>query len=372
MIYQQQSHLPIIFQVDEGILTKINSFLRRNNLVFHRVLVISGKTFSKKISDQVAGENHWSQHVIEDNTFADVEKLKILVERDSIDLMIGVGGGKVIDAVKRVSYLVNINHFAIPTIISNDGLISPISVIRSEKGKTKSIPGMMPMGVVIDLDIIKNSPSEFIRAAAGDILSNISATNDWIIAMKAGKERMNDIAYHLSRSAANSLIHFKDVDLRNKQFLRMVIQGQIISGIAISLAGTSRPCSGSEHLISHAIDYLGYSNELHGLQVASISLFTLFLQDKLTEEYIEYAQNTGIPLSFTEFVHDFDDKKWLKILRKSRNMRPGRITILDHFTNEELALKLSAYQQMIKEFRCYYTPKQYQFEKFRGETRSIL
>lgn len=357
MIYQQQSHLPIIFQVDEGILSKINDFIGRNNLMFHRVLVVSGTTFSRKIADRIAAENNWEQYVIENNTFADVEELKNLAEKKNIDLMIGVGGGKVIDVVKRVSYLINVNHFAVPTIISNDGLISPISVIKNDKGKTKSIPGMMPMGVVIDLDIIKDSPVEFIRAAAGDILSNISATNDWIIAIKAEKDRINDIAYHLSRSAANSLIHFKNVDFSNKQFLRMVIQGQIISGIAISLAGTSRPCSGSEHLISHAIDYLEFSDELHGLQVASISLFTLYLQNKLTDEHIKYAQNAGIPLSFTEFVYGFNKEKWLRILKKSRNMRPGRVTILDNFTDEELVRQLDTYCQMIKKYDCSYVPK---------------
>lgn len=354
MIYQQQSFLPIIFQVDEGIIMEISSFLKRNNLVFHRVLVVSGKTFSKKISDQIAEKNLWNQYVLENNSFFDVEQLRKRAVNDNIDLLIGVGGGKVIDAVKRVSYLNNINHFAIPTIISNDGLISPISVIKTPDGKTESIPGMMPMGVLIDLDIIQKSPIQFIRAAAGDVLSNVSATNDWIIAMRAGKARMNDIAYHLSRSAAISLVCFKNMDLRSKQFLRMVIQGQINSGIAISLAGTSRPCSGSEHLISHAIDYLELSKELHGLQVASISLFTLFLQNKLTKEYIEYAQNTGIPLDFTEFIEDFNERKWSQILQKSREMRPGRITILDHFTDEELHEKLWVYKDRIKIYNCYY------------------
>lgn len=372
MIYQQQSHLPIIFQVDEGILSKINDFIGRNNLMFHRVLVVSGTTFSRKIADRIAEENNWEQYVIKDNTFADVEELKDLAEKKNVDLMIGVGGGKVIDVVKRVSYLIHVNQFAVPTIISNDGLISPISVIKTDSGKTESIPGMMPMGVLIDLDIIKNSPVEFIRAAAGDILSNISATHDWILALQSGKERMNDIAYHLSRSAANSLIHFKNIDLENKQFLRMVIQGQIISGIAIALAGTSRPCSGSEHLISHAIDYLGFSNELHGLQVASISLFTLYLQNKLTDEHIKYAQNAGIPLSFTEFLDDFNKEKWLHILKKSRTMRPGRVTILDTFSNEELVGQLSAYRRMIKQYTCHYTPKNRLPKAFLGETRSMM
>src|SRR5699024_5075251 len=285
MIYQQQSHLPIIFQVDEGIILKVNDFLKRNKLSFSDVLVVSGESFSKQYADQIIHENSWTGFILKDNGFKEVEELREYALQNNIDLIVGVGGGKVIDTVKRVSYLTNINHFAIPTIISNDGLISRIAVIKNNSGRTESLPGMMPMGVLIDLDIIKKSPLDFIRAAAGDLLSNISATNDWVLALKQDRERMNDIAFHLSKSAANSLVHYRDIELRSKSFLRLVVQGQISSGIAMALAGTSRPCSGSEHLLSHAIDFLELSDVLHGTQVASTSIFTLFLQDKLRTIY---------------------------------------------------------------------------------------
>lgn len=336
MIYQQQSHLPIIFQVDEGIILKVNGFLKRNKLSFNNVLVVSGNTFSRKIAEKIIKKNNWRGYILKNNTFSELEDLREFAEQENFDLIIGVGGGKVIDTVKRVSYLTNINLFSIPTIISNDGLISPIAVIKSESGKTESIPALMPMGVLIDLNIIKSSPIQFIRAAAGDILSNISATNDWILAFKEGKTNMNDIAFHLSRSAANSLIHFNGIDLKSKPFLRLVVQGQVNSGIAMALAGTSRPCSGSEHLISHAIDYLRLSNNLHGTQVASISLFTLFLQGKLEDKYIQYANETGIPLNFMKTLINPSKDLLEKILNTAYNMRPGRFTILNRMSIQEL------------------------------------
>ena len=97
----------------------------------------------------------------------------------------------------------------------------------------------------------------------------------------------------------------------------------------MSLAGTSRPCSGSEHLISHAIDYEKLSeNTLHGYQVGSISIFCLYLQKKLDAKCINYAQELNIPLAF----HQLDDKiagKLSLIYETSFNMRPGRFTVLD-------------------------------------------
>lgn len=346
MIYTQQSNLPIIFQVDEGIITDVNHYLRRNKLIFNNVLVVSGKTYSYKYAKEIVEKNGWQKYILEDNSFDEVERLKKFINENNIDLLIGVGGGKVIDTVKRACYLSNTNNLSIPTIISNDGLISPIAVIKNSEGRTESLPGMMPMGVIIDLDVIKDSPDRFITAAVGDVFANISATNDWVYALKQDKERMNDVAFHLSRSAANGLLYYEGIELHKKSFLRLVVQGLVNSGIAMSLAGTSRPCSGSEHLISHAIDYLKYSKDtLHGTQVASIGLFTLFLQSKLEEKHLTFAQEIGISIDFSSFIIDFSEKIFYNIMDKAREMRPGRYTILSEYNNTELFGKFLEYKE---------------------------
>lgn len=350
MIYKQQSNLPIIFQVDEGIINDVNDYLERNKLLFTKVLVVSGKSYSYKFAKVMAERNNWINYILEDNTSEEVEKLKKHVSYNRIDLIVGVGGGSVIDTVKRVSYLLNVNSLSVPTVISNDGLISPISVIKNDEGKTESLPSTAPMGVIIDIDVIKDSPLYFIRSAAGDILSNISATNDWVLAFKNGKESMNDIAFHFSKGAANALLYYENVDLSLKPLLRLVVHGLVNSGIAMSLAGTSRPCSGSEHLISHAIDYLGYSeNMLHGTQVGSISLFTLYLQDKLEKKHIKFAQSIDIPLSIDSFVNDFSEEKFIEIMNKAKEMRPGRYTVLDTLSNNDIIKKYDSFKQYLKD-----------------------
>ena len=352
MIYKQLAYIPIIFQVDEGIFLNVSEYLHRNNLFFHNILIVSGQSISQKYALQLQESKGWPSFVLENNTSKEVERLKAHCEQTRCDLILAIGGGKVLDIVKRVGYLTNINHLSIPTIISNDGLISPIAVIKNAEGKSESIPGMMPMGVIIDLSIIQQTPLEYIKAAAGDILSNLSATNDWILAYQAHQECMNDIAFHLSRSAANSLLHFKTKCLTDKPFLRMIVQGQINSGIAMSVAGSSRPCSGSEHLISHAIDYLELSeNILHGNQVASISLFTLFLQNKLQDIHLEYASSTGILLDFTMLIKNLDDVKLKLIFRKAKEMRPGRFTILDTIDEYTFLKKIDAFTTSIYAYK---------------------
>jgi glycerol-1-phosphate dehydrogenase [NAD(P)+] len=182
---------------------------------------------------------------------------------------------------------------------------------------------------VVDINVIRSAPMKFLQAAAGDILSNISATNDWVLSATNTSEPINDLAYMLSRSAAFGLIHHESKDLHNRNFLKQVVYCQINSGISMSLAGTSRPCSGSEHLISHAIDFHHLSEDtLHGYQVGSISIFCLYLQKKLDAKCINYAQELNIPLAF----HRLDPKiasHMSLIYETSFKMRPGRFTVLD-------------------------------------------
>ncbi|MEO9802569.1 MAG: iron-containing alcohol dehydrogenase [Reichenbachiella sp.] len=350
MIFKQLAHLPIIFKVDENILDQIGAILRQHNLSFGSILVLSGSSFSEQISQRLIAnfdKRECKHEVVQNNSTQEVQRLRNIIQSHRFDLLIAVGGGKVLDTVKRLSLLTSINHLSIPTIISNDGLISPIAVLTNEQGKTESLPATMPMGVIIDLDVVNRAPIKFMRAAAGDILSNISATHDWVIANKKQREPINDIAYELSRSSASGLINFSDTNFQNKAFIRQIIYGQVNSGLAMSLAGTSRPCSGSEHLLSHAIDHLGYSEDLlHGIQVGTLSLFCLFLQKKLKKVHLEYAKKTDIPLLPNDLNAKIENQL-SEIFELGKSIRVGRYTILDEISNEEFLDEYEKYRSHI-------------------------
>ena len=351
MLHRQVVTLPIVFQVDEGILSNIEGYLERNSLFFNRVLILSGSTYSLDIANKIMAKKHGiDRHIIESNDSSCVERVKNMCLEGRYELLLAVGGGKVLDVAKRVSYLASINNICVPTIISNDGLISPIAVIRNDSGRSDSLPAMMPMGVIIDLDIIRHSPIKYLAAAAGDILSNLSATNDWTTAHLKEKEGINDLSYHLSRGASLSLVQSISTDLKDKAFLRLLILAQINSGISMALAGTSRPCSGSEHLISHAMDFLNLTKGvLHGEQVASASLFTLHLQRKLDGSHLKYAREIGINLLFTDYLID-GELYLIKLFETARNMRPGRVTVLDNFSNNDLINEFKVFKKLLRAY----------------------
>lgn len=354
-MYNNSVHLPAIFQVNENIIDKVSYFLKRNDFCFKKILVISGSSNSYIYAQIILQTLDAENYVINKNDVTAVDALKKYCLSKGIDLLIAVGGGSILDVVKRVSLLTEIDNLLVPTIISNDGLVSPISVIKDVNGKTLSLPGRAPFGVVVDVDIIRDAPTKFLQAAAGDILSNISATNDWVLSSVNTGEQINDLAYMLSRSAAFALIHHESKDIRNKNFLKQVIYCQMNSGLAMSLSGTSRPCSGSEHLISHAIDFHNLSEKtLHGYQVGSISIFCLYLQKKLDAKCLNYAHELNIPLAF----HHLDGKimDQLEIIYEtSFKMRPGRYTILDSFKGKSFVDLYNDFLFFLNRFRIYET-----------------
>jgi glycerol-1-phosphate dehydrogenase [NAD(P)+] len=363
-MHKQTIDLLTLFQVNEAIIDKIPVFLKRNNIHFKNILVVSGNTSSYKYAEIVLSSINSESYKVGNNDTKAVDELTEYCKAKEIDLLIGVGGGSILDVVKRVSFLTEIENLLVPTIISNDGLVSPISVIKDSNGQSLSLPGKAPFGIVADVDIIRNAPTKFLQAAAGDILSNLSATNDWILSSNTNGEPINDLAYMLSRSSAFALIHHESKDIRNRNFLKQVIYCQINSGLAMALAGTSRPCSGSEHLISHAIDYTNLSEKtLHGYQVGSISIFCLFLQKKLDAKCINYAHELDIPLAF----HRLDGKvkeQLSLIYDTSLRMRPGRYTILENYKGIGIEDIYNEFLSFLERFRIYDTSSDIQMEAF--------
>lgn len=349
----QSAQFPVIFQVNENIIGQLPLFLQRNDMAFRNILVVSGETHSFKYAQQILNSLRAESFLVRSNDIGTVLGLKEFCLSNDIDLLVGVGGGTVLDVVKRVSLLTDINNILVPTIIANDGIVSPISVIDDENGQSVSLPGKMPCGIMVDIDIIQNAPSRFLQAAAGDILSNISATNDWVLSSIETGEPINDVAYMLSRSAAYALIHHESKEIRNRSFLKQVIYCQLNSGLAMSLAGTSRPCSGSEHLLSHAIDFHKISeNTLHGYQVGSISIFCLYLQKKLDAKCINYAHELSIPMAFHQLNPDIIEQLGL-IFETSFRMRPGRFTVLETYRHRQFQEVYEEYLYFLERFKIF-------------------
>jgi glycerol-1-phosphate dehydrogenase [NAD(P)+] len=195
-----------------------------------------------------------------------------------IDAIVGIGGGKALDAAKYAAFLLQKPYICAPTILSNDGFCSPGSSLLVQ-GKRKSVRSKMPFGIVIDLDIIKVSPANFLYSGVGDMVSKITALFDWKEAFNRGYEHFNDFASMLAYNSLDLLFLKHSYDIYAPEFQRSLASSLTTSGIAMEVAGSSRPASGSEHLISHALDSICAKPKLHGIQVAIASYLCAILQN---------------------------------------------------------------------------------------------
>ena len=337
---------------------EINTIMKRglfsngslDNVLLDQTLVLHGHTFSKKLAMNIFRKKCNCIFLHVEGIEEDVHSLLEFVYKKNFILIYAIGGGKVIDFGKRLSLLSGLNFIAMPTILANDGLISPIAVLKMNSGKSMSFPGKMPIGLYVDIDVILNSPKRFIISSIADLLTNESAVSDWELSSDMNGEVVHSISAEMSLHACNTVLGRDFVDLPlDDEFVQNLIRCQLLSGYAMMLAGSSRPCSGSEHLIAHAIDFLkmAHSDVLHGALVGSISCFTRYLQGKYQYSAMKVLISLGISPMFTDYLIT-NGNELNYIFNVARIMR-NRYTILNKFTDEELINEYEKFCKKVKQ-----------------------
>lgn len=324
-----------------------------NEQGLQKIAIITSKTPAHLIADE-----------IEVNLFSQIEKLKIFQAIDAsvayvnqlpisdFDVVIGVGAGKVIDTAKYAAHINHIPCVSIPTAISNDGICSPVAVLKEKQNKFKSLGTRIPIALLVPYHIVENSDIESLISGVGDLLSNLSATLDWELANKETGEFIDDYAVMISKQAAQSIYsQIKNYILQRKtkeQFfkdnLKNLIESLALSGIAMEIATTSRPASGAEHLISHAIDELFGGLKPHGIQVAFGMYITTFLRVELGylprtffEELRAVFRFISLPTTLSNI--GLTKEQLVEALMHAPNTRIERYTILNKIKLEKNYLR---------------------------------
>ncbi|MBN2379001.1 iron-containing alcohol dehydrogenase family protein [candidate division WOR-3 bacterium] len=340
-IFGSNVSLPIQVRIDDNLLDAASKLLNETNLMFLRPLILTMSNI-RHLSDRVAagfGNSTILKKIhteeIENNTYPEVEKIETFIDDFRPDVLIGVGGGQVIDIAKFAGARRMLPVVSIPTSLSNDGICSPVAVIRFRK-ESRSVGVNMPAAVLVDLEAVTTAPIQNLKAGVGDLLSNISATNDWLMSYHKTHVHYDTVAALLARKSAFEMLDAKRVDFADTSFLRVLAEGLVLSGIAMGIAGTSRPCSGSEHLLSHGYDELyPDSPSLHGEQVAMFAVLTSYLQDEYSwSAQAEFLRRNELIASPEDLGLDFDG--FLKVLERAPSTRPGRCTILDEVKKDDV------------------------------------
>ncbi len=324
--------LPALIRLDIGLWAKIPSILQEHHLSQGPVLLVSGPGLTAELAQdllqrlQASGLSAFHITVQKSDIHA-VEKVRSQVRETRPRLFLAIGGGKPIDVAKYTAYLENLPFVAIPTVLSSDGIASPVAVIQGI-AKTHSVGAVMPIGVLVDLEIVQRAPIRYLKAGVGDLIANLSAVQDWRLAEAHGKEPVDELAATLAETGAQTFLYAASPSLQDFETLRLLSRGLILGGIAMGLVGSSRPCSGSEHLISHALDHLGIGTGLHGEQVALGTLMALSFQDHpLSSRVRTLFETLGLPTHPRALGVSVDMLS--RALEVAPQMRPERYTVLD-------------------------------------------
>lgn len=270
----------------------------------------------------------------------------------SFDAVVGVGGGRVIDVTKYAASQIKLPMVSVATNLAHDGIASPVSILEFNGGRG-SFGVTSPIAVIIDLAIVKKAPERYIRAGIGDVLSNLSAVKDWELAQELGFEKVDGLAASLARTSAEALIGRTDT-IDSDEFLVVLAEALVLSGIAMGMAGSSRPCSGACHEISHAIDELfPERTQPHGEQVGVGALFATFLREA-DERFAELAfalSQHNLPVSPKDL--GFTTSEFAQAINKAPQTRPDRFTLLEHLNldDRQVLIKVKEFEAAIDSLR---------------------
>ncbi len=215
--------------------------------------------------------------VVEEASFESIQRVIETAREADAGFLIGVGGGKAIDLAKMASDELGIGFVSVPTAASHDGIVSGRASIP-EGDIRHSVAADPPLAVVADTGILADAPWELTTAGCADIISNYTAVKDWRLAHRLQNVEYSEYAAALSEMTAEMLVANADsIKPGLEESAWIVTKALVSSGVAMSIAGSSRPASGAEHLVSHQLDRIAPGRALHGHQVGVASIVIEYL-----------------------------------------------------------------------------------------------
>lgn len=299
-----------------------------------RVLVVTSTSPSREIEWIVdfmdsMGVGLTTAAVERDDTGA-VERVVESVEKHGATLCVGVGGGRVLDVAKYASSLSAIPFVSYPTLLSHDGIASPVAVIHDGNHWSESRPAASPFGVIVDLNTVARAPADSILSGISDLTANLFASLDAERFISEPARENDKLAAAISRSASQLVFpgfQGVSVDSLSREQLKHLAWGLVLSGVAMSISGNSRPASGAEHKISHAIDYLFPVRISHGFTVSVGNVVSAFLHERYQSEIISFNISLGLPVTSDDI--GIAKRDFTRAVLHAQTVRPGRYTILE-------------------------------------------
>ena len=323
--------LPRKILIGNDVIYQLGSFIRDLDNKTSIVAVISGNTVKARVGkecvealDSLSLKHKWIE--TPNASMNDINSSQSLVRKEQPNFIVGVGGGRSVDVAKMISFNLNIPFISVPTSASHDGISSPFVSIRG-RDKPYSLKAHAPIGVIADTKLISEAPYRLQASGCGDLIGKITAVKDWELARDDNNEYFGSYAANLANMSAKIIIE-NSSKLSCRADIRTIVEALISAGVASCIAGSSRPCSGSEHLFSHALEYVAKTNcGLHGERVGIGTIMMSKIHGLDHAVIIKTLQNIKAPTTAKEI--DVTEDQIIQSLLIAQSLRPERYTILN-------------------------------------------
>lgn len=330
-----QFHLPDHLIVEEGIFERIPEVMADviPDIGRRKTIIVTEENLKNLFSGILSGMQEdfpdSEIYLIRGAMYDDAMSLAKYITMNNIRTVIGFGGGTVLDMAKFASYVSKTTLISLATTLSNDSLTSPVSVLGTTGKARKTFSCTIPDAILVDTALIMSAPERQLLGGIGDTISKYTALIDWKLAASKGKDRVDDFAYMISKMAFNSLNYADEEVLKSKDFIKRLTQALVMGGLAMEIAGTSRPSSGSEHLFCHALEE-NFSEEVnvpHGIAVAMGSYPAVIFQERNVKKIARILKKYKIPIrpSSWKITKEIFTAAW----QQASATRPDRYTILN-------------------------------------------
>lgn len=331
-----QQHVPRVFASPgryiqgRGVLARVGSFLSIISSSHPAVMISHGgqKRFGDVLTASFNDNNIDGVFEIFDGecSYEEVERVVAALSavKPPVDAVIGVGGGKCLDAAKCVAFRLRVPVVICPTIASTDAPCSAVSVMYSQHGEglgPEFFPDS-PAFVLVDSQIILNSPKRHLIAGMGDSLATCyEATmcyeNPHARSMLGGRLTLAAVAiadlcakiiYSNGSEAAAAI----EKQVINEPLEKVIEANTLLSGIGFESGGLS---------IAHAVAVgltvipVLHQKYLHGELVGISTLIQLLMDDKKDEaiKAATFMVSVGLPIVLEQLSLNLkNDEKWLK------------------------------------------------------------
>ncbi|AXG06618.1 NAD(P)-dependent glycerol-1-phosphate dehydrogenase [Haloplanus rubicundus] len=330
--------LPRNVVVGHGVLDDLGDVVDDLSVV-GRPLVVTSPSPERLVGERVRAQlgNDPATITVEHAGFDAVERVVEAAESEGATYLVGLGGGKPIDTAKMAADHLGFGFVSVPTAASHDGIVSGRSSIP--EGDTRhSVAADPPLAVVADTEVVAAAPWELTTAGCADIVSNYTAVEDWQLAHRLQNVEYSEYAGALSRMTAEMLVeNAESIKQGLEESAWVVVKALVSSGVAMSIAGSSRPASGAEHLFSHRLDRIEPGRALHGHQVGVGSILVAYLHEGekgMWRNIRDALAVIGAPTTAAEL--GFDDETVIEALTTAHRIR-DRYTILGNGISEAAA-----------------------------------